>query len=108
MCFMNKKNTIILTIFLLLITLFIQGIAVSIMNKVSVNLYCVVAAFSAIPFACLVLFLTKLINEKYRILRLILRGYAFVLIIIFIVVCLLAITLGFDRDYYGGAVFRLG
>ena len=84
------------------------GIAVSIMHKISINLYCMVAAFSVIPFSCLVLLITKLLKEKYRVLRFILKGYAIVLIIVFILVCLLAITVGFERGYDGGAVIKLG
>lgn len=105
---MNKKKIIILSVVLFLITLFIQIIAVSIMHKISINLYCMVAAFSVIPFSCLVLLITKLLKEKYRVLRFILKGYAIVLIIVFILVCLLAITVGFERGYDGGAVIKLG
>ena len=104
---MNKKTTIILIFVLFLITLLIQLLSVSLINDVSVNIYSIIAALSIIPFAGLVFLITKLIKGKHRILVLLLRWYSVVLIILFVIIFLIAITIGFERDYTGGAVLKL-
>lgn len=91
---MNKSKIIWAFVFLFSASV-IQCIAFNISSKLSVNNFCVMSMSSALPFAVSVSVFSSLIQHKYKIFKFILNIFATLSIILFVVGCVIALTIGF-------------
>ena len=91
---MNKSKTIWALVFLIS-SWVIQIVAFNMSSVLSVNVFCIIAMSSAVPFAVSMCIFSSIIQQKYKIFKLILTVFAAVSVVLFIIGCIIALTKGF-------------
>ena len=92
---MNKKR-ILLGVIFFLIGVITQIIGLNLFCKVSAEVFCMVAFSSSVPIAISVFNFSQMIPEKLKVIKYILYFYISLILLIFVLVCIFALTVGFN------------